>query len=424
MPKLATQKITKRFLDGLQPDVTKDVQFMDSEVRGFGVRLKPSGSAAFFIRYKLTDGSERRYVLGKVGTITPDEARTLAKAKLADVAKGGDPSAERHAVREAMTVAEICDWYISAATTGNILGRRGARIKASTLAMDKSRIETHVKPLIGKKTADGLTDTDIARLQRDIASGKTAKARKGRGGATTGGSGVAARTVRMLGAILEHAKRAKLVKSNPAQGVRLLAEGTNDRRLSEEEIIALGKAMQATENEQNPVALAAVRFLLLTGFRRMEALSLRWDEVDLKGRCISLSDSKSGSQVRAIGAVALAVLEAARADARSEWVFPASRGDGHFIGLPRVLERLCAAASIEGVSLHTLRHSFASVAADEGFSELTVAALLGHARRGVTQRYVKVDRAAVLAADAVSAKIAGLLVGQAAEADVVRLRRA
>jgi integrase len=71
-----------------------------------------------------------------------------------------------------------------------------------------------------------------------------------------------------------------------------------------------------------------------------------------------------------------------------------------------------------------LRHSFASVAADEGFSEMTVAALLGHARRGVTQRYAKVDRAAVLAADAVSAKLAGLLDGQVKTGAVVPLRRA
>jgi len=424
MPKLSTQRITKRALDSLQPDTGKDVQLMDAEVRGFGVRMKPSGTAAYFIRYKLTDGSERRYVLGKVGTITPDEARALAKEKLAEVAKGNDPSAERHGVRQAMTVAEICDWYLSSATTGDILGRRGARIKASTLAMDKSRIETHVKPLVGRRTADGLADTDIARLQRDIAAGKTAKARKGRGGATTGGNGAASRTVRMLGAILEHAKRAKLVTSNPAQGVRLLAEGTNDRRLSEEEIMALGKAMQAAEETENPVALAAVRFLLLTGFRRMEALSLHWGAVDAKGRCISLADSKSGSQIRAVGVAALAVLNAAGEEALSDWVFPASRGTGHLIGLPKVLERLCAAANIAGVSPHTLRHTFASVAADEGFSEMTVAALLGHARRGVTQRYAKVDRAAVLAADAVSTKIANLLVGREAEADVVSLLRA
>jgi integrase len=284
--------------------------------------------------------------------------------------------------------------------------------------MDRSRIETHVKPLIGRLSADSLTDTEIARMQRDIAAGKTAKERQGRGGVTTGGAGVAARSVRMLAAILEHARRSKLVKANPARDVRQLAEGASDRRLSEDEIRALGAAMSEA-HEEGRVALAAVRFLALTGFRRMEALTLTWGAVDAKGRCITLTDSKSGAQVRAVGAAALAALEALPRGSGGDWVFPATRGEGHFIGLPKVLERLCAAAGIEGATVHTLRHTLASVAADEGFSELTVAALLGHARRGVTQRYAKVDRAAVLAADAVAAKISSLLDGVKSSAVVV-----
>jgi site-specific recombinase XerD len=79
--------------------------------------------------------------------------------------------------------------------------------------------------------------------------------------------------------------------------------------------------------------------------------------------------------------------------------------------------------AIDGAPVHSLRHAFASVAADEGFSEMTIAALLGHARRGVTQRYAKIDRAAVLAADAVSSKITTLLDGQGI-AEVMQLRRA
>jgi len=147
--------------------------------------------------------------------------------------------------------------------------------------------------------------------------------------------------VRMLGAILEHAKRAKLVKANPAHGVRQLAEGASDRRLSEEEISALGEAMRAAAAQgENPVVLSAVRFLLLTGFRRMEALALRWDAVDAKGRCITLTDSKSGGQVRAVGAAALAVLDSLGPDAGASWVFPATRGEGHFVGLPKALDRL------------------------------------------------------------------------------------
>lgn len=418
-------KITKRFVDSLKPDPTREVQAMDDALAGFGVRIMQSGVASYFIRYRTAEGTARRLVLGKVGTLTPDEARKLAGEKLGTVAKGQDPSGDRHAKREAMTIAEVCDWYLAAAAKGELVGRKGAPIKASTLEMDRSRINAHVRTLIGSKRVDGLTDTDIARLQRDIAAGKTAKDRQGRGGATTGGAGVAARTVRMLGAILEHAKRAKLVKANPAHGIRQLAEGASDRRLSEEEITALGEALRAAEARgENPVALAAIRLLLLTGFRRMEALSLRWEEVDAKGRCITLADTKSGGQVRAVGAAAFAVLDTLTRGPGSPWVFPAARGDGHFVGLPKVLDRIYAAAGIEGASVHTLRHTLASVAADEGFSEMTVAALLGHARRGVTQRYAKVDRAAVLAADAVSAKIASLLAGQAITADVVPLRRA
>jgi hypothetical protein len=334
-------KITKRFVDSLKPDPAREVQHMDDSLAGFGVRVMPSGVASYFVRYRTEEGDSRRLVLGKVGTLTPDEARKLAGEKLGLVAKGADPSGDRQAKREAMTIEEVCDWYLAAADKGEILGRKGARIKASTLDMDRSRINTHVRPLIGSKRADSLTDTDIARMQRDIAAGKTAKDRQGRGGATTGGAGVAARTVRMLGAILEHAKRAKLVKANPAHGVRQLAEGASDRRLSEEEISALGEAMRAAAAQgENPVVLSAVRFLLLTGFRRMEALALRWDAVDAKGRCITLTDSKSGGQVRAVGAAALAVLDSLGPDAGASWVFPATRGEGHFVGLPKALDRL------------------------------------------------------------------------------------
>lgn len=418
-------KITKRLLDSLSPVPGRDRQVMDTDLIGFGVRVKPSGAASYFVRYRTADGGFRRLAIGKVGTLTPDEARKLARERLAAVAAGGDPSGDRHKAREAMTVAEICDWYLTAAAKGQVLGRRGGRIKATTLEMDRSRIETHVKPLIGRRTVDALADTDIARLQQDIAAGKTAKARHGRGGMTTGGPGVAARTVRMLGAIFEHARRAKLVKANPAHGVRQLAEGVSERRLSEEEITALGEAIRAAEARgEGVVPLAAVRFLLLTGLRRGEALSLRWRDVDAKGRCLALADSKSGAQVRAAGAAALAVLETLPQDRSADaWVFPGARGDGHFIGLPKVLDRLYAAAGIEGATVHTLRHTFASIAADEGFSELTVAALLGHARRGVTQRYAKVDRAAALAADTIAARIAALLDGAEATADVVPLRR-
>ena len=170
-------KITKRLVDALQPDRTgRDVFAWDAgdgALKGFGVRMKRSGIASYFVQYRNQEGRTRRLVLGRVGELTPDEARGLAADKLKGVRKGADPSADRHAARSAMIVTELCDLYLADAK---------GRIKPSTLAMDRSRIECHVKPLIGRRVGAALTRRDIERLQADIAAGKTAKPRKGRAG--------------------------------------------------------------------------------------------------------------------------------------------------------------------------------------------------------------------------------------------------
>ncbi|MGA0599260.1 tyrosine-type recombinase/integrase [Caulobacter sp. KR2-114] len=79
------------------------------------------------------------------------------------------------------------------------------------------------------------------------------------------------------------------------------------------------------------------------------------------------------------------------------------------IAADTTIARLCHLAGFRDVTLHTLRHTFASVAADMGYSELTIAGLLGHAALGVAQRYVHLDKALVVAADDVSGHILGLL---------------
>jgi hypothetical protein len=194
-------KITKRVVDSLRADGSgKDVFVWDAgdgALKGFGIRLKPSGVGSFLIQYRNAEGRTRRMVVGKIGTLTAEEARVIARDKLAAATKGADPSAERRAVRGATTVSELCDRYLANAD---------GRIKASTLAMDRSRITTHVKPLIGRLTVRSLTAADIERMKTDIIAGKTAAPRKkeGRGGVTTGGVGVAARTVGMVATILEY----------------------------------------------------------------------------------------------------------------------------------------------------------------------------------------------------------------------------
>jgi integrase len=386
--------------------------------------VKPSGVKSFFVQYRNAHGRTRRLTLGKFGPLTPDQARNFAREKLGEVAKGRDPSAERKAVRDDITVAKLCDDYLEGARAGRVLGKRGERIKASTLDMDHSRIERHIKPLIGKRTAASLTSDDIEKLQTDVQNGKTARPRqKGRGGMTKGGDAVASRTVGMLQTILEYARRRKIVVENPVRGVRKLPDKKAERYLTLAEIGALGAAMrQAAETGENPTPLAAIHLLLLTGLRRTEALALTWTSVDERGRCIRFKDTKSGSQLRPIGRAAIDLLATIPKRNGIEWVFPADRGDGHFVGLPKALDRICKRAVLDGVTLHTLRHSFATIAAELDFSELTIAGLLGHSVPGVTARYARVpDSALVAAADRVAARIASALDGTKISPKIVAL---
>jgi integrase len=382
--------------------------------------MKPSGAASFIVQYRTKAGRTRRLAIGRKGTLTPEQARNLARDTLVEVAKGGDPSAERRKIRKSITVAELCDLYLKEAE-GNL--------KRSTINTDRNRIEVHVKPLIGSHPVASVTAEDLEQLQSDIASGKTARPRRkqGRGISARGGRGVASRTLGMLGAILELAKRRKLIKQNSARGVKRFPGGRQRRYLSLDEITALGAACkQAAEAGEGATALAAIKFLLLTGLRRTEALALPRTCVDMKAHCIRFYDTKTGPQIRPIGYEAVKLVRELPGQDGRPWVSPAGRGDGHLVGLPKALDRVCKRAGIKGITPHVLRHSFAATAAGMGYSELTIVGLLGHSVPGITARYAHVPDAALLAAaDKVSARIAAALDGRLEESgQIVPLRRA
>lgn len=406
-------KLTKKIVDALQHESDRDVFAWDAEVRGFGVRLKPSGTRTFLIQYRNAERRTRRFVIGQYGILTVELARDLAKKKLASVIDGGDPAAERRAACEGMTVAEVCDWYLEEAEAGRLLGRNRRPIKASSVAGDRSRIDQHIRPLIGTRIVSHLKLADIERLQADIATGKTAREKRpGRGGQTAGGAGVAGRAMSTLRSLLNHARRLGIIEQSPANGVRVIASNRLKRRLSVGEVRHLGKVMAQMEREgEHPTALAAIRTMLLTGFRRMEVLAMRKAWIEPDDNCVAFPDTKSGAQMRAAGDAAITLLLSQGQRSASPFVFPADWGEGHFIGVVRVLDRICARAGLERVTPHVLRHTFASIAASLGFSELTISGLLGHGPRGVTQRYVHLDAALVIAADQVAAEIARLLDG-------------
>lgn len=408
-------KLTKRAVEALNAPDGRETFAWDNELRGFGVRVKATGGKTYFVQYRNTEGRTRRLVLGKHGALTTEQARGMARQKLAAAARGEDPSQERRTLRQGMTVGEICDWYLEHARSGRILGRRRRPIKPSTLDMDESRIDTHIRPLLGSRSIKGLTLWDIEGMQAAIVAGKTAKNRTGRGGVTTGGPGVASRAVGTLRSILGHAMRLGMIEKNPAAGVRLVASMPKSRSLRCAELKLLGQAMrEAAADGEHPGGLAAIRLALLTGFRRMEVLSMHHRWVYGPEGYVRFPDTKTGPQIRTIGSAAARCIADQPLRPGSPYVFPADWGEGHFIGVVRVFERVCERAGITGATLHTLRHTFASVAGNLNFSELTIKGLLGHAPRGVTQGYVHLDVALVVAAERVSSQMEALLDGRPA----------
>jgi integrase len=412
-------KITKSFVDTIT--ATGADQFIWDEgkgaLTGFGIRVQPSGVASYLIQYRNADGATRRMVLARVGVLTPDQARKAALDKLAQVSKGADPSEARHEARLVMTTGELCDWYLAEAEAGRILGRSGRPIKASTLAMDRSRINTHVKPLIGHRPVTWLKGDmgleRMAQFQNDIAEGKTAKARpeKGRTGETTGGRGVAARTVRMLNAILAHGQRAGKGCA-PVRGVRVFADNKNETFLEIPELVAFGAAMRQLAAEgASRAGLAVIRGLVLTGTRKMELCSLPRDRFHPQVKGLQLADSKS-VRMRPLGDAAVEHL-AEQPHGNSPWLFPSDKGDGHVTDPQGLINKLLAAAKItKHVTPHVLRHTFGAIATSLGYSEMIIKALIGHAKRGATQIYAHVpDPAAIAAADRVSGLIADALDG-------------
>ncbi len=401
-------------------------ELWDADVTGFGARRQRSAAVAYVLLYRTADGRQRRYTIGRHGAPwTPDTARDEARRLLGAVASGGDPAAAKKDRREAATVGDLLDQYWADVSAGRVLVRGGKAKKASTLASDKGRIEGHMRPLLGKLPVAAVTRADVKKFMDAIAAGDTkreAKTAKLRGKSVLrGGKGVATRSVGLLGAIFAYAVERGLRPDNPAHGVRKFAENRRERRISDEEYATLGKALVAADKGKIwPPAIAASRFLILTGWRSGEALALRWDEVDLERRTATLGDTKAGRSIRPLSVAAIEVLQT---QAGTGLVFKPSRGKTTMTGFGRFWDKIAALGPLPpDISPHILRHSFASVAADLGYSENTIGALIGHKGQSITSRYVHAADAVLLAAaDAVAGDImrrmglsAPPLVGEAA----------
>jgi integrase len=438
--------LSKADVAGAEPnDGNKERFLWCGKTAGFGVRIYPMNRSGVvkkvFVAQVRVGRSIRRVKIGPFGPLTVEQARKRAEQIIAIASEGRDPQHEKRARRLAPTVAELCREYMEAARLGLVVVRRFKRPKQpSTVAIDEGRISRHIVPLIGSTRASDLRRQDVQRMADDIARGKTAGVFKGKPRAkavVTGGAGTAARVVELLGGIFTWAEARGLVSGpNPVRGVDRVRGDTNERVLDHAKLVALGRSLDATQARADETArqqaarrgtpldaatplprnaaAAAVRLIALTGMRREEACGLRWHAVDFDGHCLRLDKTKTGRSKRPIGQPALDLLrELSRTKTSVEWVFP-NRSNADSADLKKAIAKLFDTAGLKDARSQVLRATFCSVADAEGYSIATVKELIGHSRRGVTERHYirRPDSALVAAADRVSNRIAEALDGK------------
>lgn len=410
MTDAAKIKLTKRTVDAALGTAERYV-IWDSTLPGFGLRIAPTGRKVFILRYRpkgtLTT-SKRFMTLGLYGPVTPDQARDRALKILGDVAAGLDPAKIAKTGSRAPTVNELASQFMDQ----HVLSKR----KAATGAAYRHSFSKVNAAGLGTRNALDLTKGDVAKLHGSLA--KTPF--------------VANYAVAALSSMYTWANKQGLVPEgfNPARGVVKFREMRRERFLTTEELRRLGdtlrlaetaglpyevdeggkKAKHAPKPESrmtlvSPYAVGAIRLLLFTGCRLREILHLRWAEVDMERAALFLPDSKTGRRTIILGTPALRVLETL--PRLGPFVIPGDDPMKPRSDLKRPWTAIRKHAGLEGMRIHDLRHSFASVGAGSGLGLPVIGRLLGHAQASTTARYAHLaDDPLRRASEAISFKIA------------------
>ena len=374
MAKLQYRSLSKRTVDGLSV-ADKEVIFWDRELRGFGVRVYPSGAKVYLVQSRGPGGS-KRIALGRHGVIPADRARQRAALVIGRIKAGEKPEAAAEARASAgSTVAELAGRYLSEHVA--------VRCKPNTVTGYRQLIDRHVVPLLGKQPISALGREHVADLHYRLRRTPMA----------------ANQAVDALSRMLNQAEAWGLVPpgGNPCRFVAKYRMRRLERFLTEEEFRRLGRTLDALEAEGRvPVhAAAALRLLMLTGCRRSEIMTLPWEDVYLEANEIRLRDSKTGPRVMPLSPGAARLLASLPRDAGNPWVIAGRKPGTRLTHIAYYWYRVREHAGLDDVRIHDLRHSFASRALALGESLPTIGKLLGHSKIQTTARYAHLARDSV-----------------------------
>ncbi|WP_231733317.1 MULTISPECIES: site-specific integrase [unclassified Blastomonas] len=382
----AKKQGNRAFLDGNfarrnLPLKASEYCIWDTELAGFGLRVRPTGNYYWFVRLRHR-GKHRRITLGKTTDLDAALARSQARRLLAEVALDGLP--KRVVVRSTPTMNDFVATYFEDLS----------RVwKASTAKRNADAWRGDLAPHFGDILVADVTKADVVRW-RDACAGER-EARYNR-------------AIPVLAALLNYAEALKMRRkgSNPCRGMPRYKRQAMERYLTPREYARVGAELRAQEAEF-PAQVAILRLLLFTGARRGEIEGLRWDWV--KPPRLVLPDSKTGPKVIWLNSQALAVLEGIARVGKCPYVFPDRTGTKP-ISLEKCWENFRRRCALPDVRLHDLRHSFASTAIMDDVPLATIGKLLGHVLPETTAKYAHLaDEIVADAAKRISGSLANSL---------------
>ena len=389
MPSRQERTISKRTVDALSVE-GKDAIFWDRELQGFGVRVYPSGRKVYVVQSRGPRGS-KRVTVGRHGDITADQARKQAAEIIDRIKTGLEPLPALSEPDAGPTVADLADRFMRAHVAVNC--------KPSTAVRYRGLLKNSILPVLGSMPIGAVDRGHVADLHYSLRQRPS----------------TANRAIDILGKMFSLAEVWGLHPpgKSPCGSVRKYKERKRQRFLTAEEFQRLGRVLDEAETQGSawPPAVAAIRLLILTGCRRNEILSLRWDDVDRSSGELRLRDAKTGGRMVPLTSTGAAVLDAIPRTPGNPWVIAGKRPEKHLRNVNDLWYRLRVQADLRDVRLHDLRHSWASRALALGESITMIGRLLGHTQVQTTMRYAHLARDTEMAS---AAKVAGSI-----EADIM-----
>ncbi len=362
--------------------VRRDTVVWDRALTGFGVRVYPSGAKVYVVQTRGPEGS-RRITVGRHGVIGASEARRRATLILARI-RAGEEAVPQPPEPTGITVTALAERYLREHVV--------VRCKPTTAAQYRLAIERYIVPALGALPVSALGRSQVADLQHSLSDRPT----------------MANLVVAMLSRMIDQAIAWGVAgeMSNPCRSVPRYRTRRRERFLTDAEFRRLGQTLDELEaaGRISAHAAAALRLLMLTGCRRNEILTLRWEDVRLEAQELQLRDSKTGPRTVSLSPEAVQVLATMERMPGNPWVIPGAKPGTRLSGLSYPWCKVRARAGLDDVRLHDLRHSYASRALALGESLPVIAKLLGHAQIQTTARYTHLARDAVKDAAARVAK--------------------